>query len=518
MQDLKEVIENVQWVAAEDTKSKANEIEALKMEVQNLNILKDTTLEAQRTDLSSAFEQILKQREDNFALKEQEIAQQIQQLSNRLEQLSSDNMSLKLQIQGLNRKNDDLNFEMKSKEDVIRNLTWESQDKKIELEQKQSNYENKIHDLSSKLSNLNSILASNKSGNSRIIETYENELKSLKEITATQEQCIEQFKNQNLIDKEVYERNLQNLNNDQLILHNELNKYKHEADLYLNLYNSTKTKFEFNELKLKSYESDIEKLRQENLMLIDKDHENSEKLASLKLENFQTIISLEKELENTRKALESNFNVKYKELQSELEMKQLECNVKVTSLESELSQSYRNLEEKSKQLLEEKQETAAMKLRLALLDEQIGNLKQKLKGNKDSSINNGVFRAGSAFGSPDKYSPDSRNDQDLSTMNYKNAIIYDMNVNNNNINRGTKKTGFSSPMFSEDMGSVSLPDLTQSPGISPSVSFTANNKSFGNKSTGIIEENDEVDSLNYDGNERDVIAENESLKQIVKQV
>jgi DNA repair ATPase RecN len=74
---------------------KNSEISNLKRDIQSFYRAKDEAVENQQRDLTIAFEQIVKQREEQITQREAVLVHQIALLDQRLERLSTENMALK---------------------------------------------------------------------------------------------------------------------------------------------------------------------------------------------------------------------------------------------------------------------------------------------------------------------------------------------------------------------------------------------------------------------------------------
>jgi hypothetical protein len=112
----------------EEIKSKAFEIENLKTEVSTLHRAKEEALELQRRDLTNTFEQIIQKREDGFAVKEAEIAKQINLLDQKFERIQSENMKLKSDCREIKLLNEKLVSDIGAKDNNLRQLSYQVED------------------------------------------------------------------------------------------------------------------------------------------------------------------------------------------------------------------------------------------------------------------------------------------------------------------------------------------------------------------------------------------------------
>jgi chromosome segregation ATPase len=118
----------MKWAADEESRSKTKEIENLRKDFQSLHVQREDALESQRRDLTSAFENIINQRELTFHAKEQEIAQQISMLDRRFEQLQTENLRLKNELTASQHDVERLSAEVSSLEENKRLLQWQVED------------------------------------------------------------------------------------------------------------------------------------------------------------------------------------------------------------------------------------------------------------------------------------------------------------------------------------------------------------------------------------------------------
>lgn len=75
--ELQEEIEALKWSTTDEINSKTKEIDFLKKELSRLQLDRDECLELQRGELTQTFDALLSSREEEFTLKENEIANQV---------------------------------------------------------------------------------------------------------------------------------------------------------------------------------------------------------------------------------------------------------------------------------------------------------------------------------------------------------------------------------------------------------------------------------------------------------
>ena len=82
------------WTAREDQKKYINEINILQQKLTHLTHSNHELLDRQHADLTSSFESLLKQKEEQLTQYNSNITQQICQLESRLEDLKTENTRL----------------------------------------------------------------------------------------------------------------------------------------------------------------------------------------------------------------------------------------------------------------------------------------------------------------------------------------------------------------------------------------------------------------------------------------
>jgi hypothetical protein len=125
LEELRTVIESLQWSAEEESKSKQFEIDKLKKEIFILQRNKEDSLDLQRKDLSNTFEQIIQQREEAYQKREEDIGKQIHFLDQRFEKLQNENLKSKEQNREMKVTNERLSEEVIQKEEKIRHISYQ---------------------------------------------------------------------------------------------------------------------------------------------------------------------------------------------------------------------------------------------------------------------------------------------------------------------------------------------------------------------------------------------------------
>lgn len=152
--ELKAVIESVQFSAEEENKLKQMEIDKLKKDIDTLYQSKEHALELQRKDLTGTFEQILQERELQFQHKELDIQKQIQMIDDRFEKLQTENIYMKEQFREYKLKYEKAVEDVNQKDEKIRQLQYQVEDErnlKLSLEDSMTR---QLHDQKTELQRL----------------------------------------------------------------------------------------------------------------------------------------------------------------------------------------------------------------------------------------------------------------------------------------------------------------------------------------------------------------------------
>lgn len=130
LDELREGIRAMQWAADEEARSRTREIENLRNDVKRISAQREEALEVQRRDLTQTFEQMMQQREEAFANKEKDIAQQVLLLESRFEKLLTENARLKGDAASMRRKVEQLTEEAAAREEAHKQLLWQLEDER----------------------------------------------------------------------------------------------------------------------------------------------------------------------------------------------------------------------------------------------------------------------------------------------------------------------------------------------------------------------------------------------------
>ncbi|RYZ88426.1 MAG: hypothetical protein EOP04_09435, partial [Proteobacteria bacterium] len=190
LDELKAVIESMQWSADEEIKTKTHEIERLKSEIYQLNRLKEEALEGQRKDLTATFEAIIQNREESFQEKESEIASQIHLLEKRVEKIHSENAKLKSETKDAKLLITRLEDEVESKEQKIRQLQYDLDDLHRQKEGIEDTLKREVSTLTVELKTLKDIQYELKLDHQQQLEKREKELVREREFRGVVEQRL----------------------------------------------------------------------------------------------------------------------------------------------------------------------------------------------------------------------------------------------------------------------------------------------------------------------------------------
>jgi chromosome segregation ATPase len=126
--ELQQEVEAVKWATAEEIKSKQSELERSREDARRLHTERDNALGLQRRDMTSAFEQLVSQREGAFTQREHEIVSQISMLEKRVEGAQTENGRLKAELSDVARQRDKMSLDVERKEEAVRQLQWKLDD------------------------------------------------------------------------------------------------------------------------------------------------------------------------------------------------------------------------------------------------------------------------------------------------------------------------------------------------------------------------------------------------------
>jgi hypothetical protein len=135
----------MRWSNEEELLSRNKEIERLQSEILRLNKQREDSLSSQRRDLSQVFENILRENEEKFAIKEKEIGEQVNMLNDRFERLFTENTRIKKESHEMRINNDKMREEMSRKDDLMRQIQWQMEDLRATSTHSEDELRRKLH-------------------------------------------------------------------------------------------------------------------------------------------------------------------------------------------------------------------------------------------------------------------------------------------------------------------------------------------------------------------------------------
>jgi chromosome segregation ATPase len=166
--ELKEEIERLVWTASEENKTKEREINSLKDDLERLGIARDQALETQHNELTTSFENILKQREELYSNRENEIMKQLSSWQTKFENSRIENNRIRSDLNELTRRYENAIEDMNKKDESIRELKWQIDDEKMKAQQTEENYQRRIQALNLEINSLNDNILRNQQEMKRI--------------------------------------------------------------------------------------------------------------------------------------------------------------------------------------------------------------------------------------------------------------------------------------------------------------------------------------------------------------
>jgi len=493
LDELKDVIEQMQWSTDEEAHAKDREIESLRGDIRRLNALRDESLESQRRDLTHTFENILQQREEAHAGKERDIADQIALLDTRFEQLQTENTRLKNELAGASRQCEHLAEDNAHKEEARRQLQWSLDDERsaraqaenvaahqlqqvtLELSIHTENAAKDISELKRKLAQVctppfaTPLLTLTPPSVASFLQSKEEGSRD-KEFRAQLEQRLEEMRRTALLDLTTLEKEVQECRGLESRLQREIAALREERDAALQRATASKVELDAVDLRLSSLTVNCDGLAQElqtaRERLRDAEEEASrlqreyqdyrcqtgdkendtlqhvtQQLVEAKTHHLSETTLLKRaqteELTKLRVSLEEQAQRRVEETGARHDADMLRVQRQLADVSSELEMTRATLQARTTELDEERKEAAALKLRFAAYEGQGQAQKQAARPQGGSNA--------TAFAPPNArehhYNPDS-----------------DPYAQQAARGRDGGNGAFEppSPMFSEDLGPVSL--------------------------------------------------------------
>lgn len=144
--ELQQEMEAAKWATAEEVKSRQNELDKCRDDMRRMQTERENALSLQRRDMTSAFEQLVAQREATFSQREQEIVGQIASLEKRIESTHTENTRLKSELADTLRQRDKMSLDAERREETIRQLQWKIDDSLETWKRREDALERSLHE------------------------------------------------------------------------------------------------------------------------------------------------------------------------------------------------------------------------------------------------------------------------------------------------------------------------------------------------------------------------------------
>lgn len=400
----------MRWAADEDARSKTREITLLQADIQQLNLLKEESLESQRRDLTHTFENILKQREKSYSTKEHGIAQQIEVLHSRLEQLHTENTRLKNELGDAVRRCDRVSEDLALQSEVKRQTEWQLEDERASKAVSDNAGQQKLQQATIALEFTKDQHQRDLSDLQRRLSKTIDELTVEKDFRRTVEGRLEEVKQSAQRDLSVLERDVDELHKAELRQQKEIAQLKDERDAILQRYTSaklelealdmryhvmsvdcesaceevaslrvrlgaseaqlTQSQHEFQDFRCKIGEKENEVLKKSSAQLLDAKSSMYQELSRLKTEH-------EEAMREAAKLSEARQTQLLREVEDRHKEEMLSIQRRLANAESDLELAKERWKLQSKQLDDERTDGAALRLRLKLQESQILKIQQE---------------------------------------------------------------------------------------------------------------------------------------------
>ena len=145
MLEIKEEIESVKWAADEEIKLKQRKIESLKADIKKMLSNREESLELQRKDLTSTFEALLKQRDQENLMKDKEVKDQFFKLENKFDLIRTENMKLSSENHNKSCKLEFVMGDLSRKEENLRQLQFKLDQINIDHREELESYHSRMN-------------------------------------------------------------------------------------------------------------------------------------------------------------------------------------------------------------------------------------------------------------------------------------------------------------------------------------------------------------------------------------
>ena len=130
LQELRDAIESMKWAASEESKTKQRQIDVLREDNRVLASSREESLESQRRDLTTTFEQLILHREKHYGAREKKLGAQILALDEKFETLNTENSRLKSELQGSQRVVESQQKDLLQDKEKLQGVQWQLEDER----------------------------------------------------------------------------------------------------------------------------------------------------------------------------------------------------------------------------------------------------------------------------------------------------------------------------------------------------------------------------------------------------
>ena len=459
LQELKDVIESMRWAAAEETRVKEREIESLKEDIQRIHHSRDESLEAQRKDLTHTFETLLQQREDAFSQREKEIAIQIVALEGKFQILQTENSRLKSENGDMHRRVESLTDEVSTKDEYGRQLQWRLDDERTSRQQSDDQMQRRVHQMTLDLSITREKAIQDVGEVQRALDKATNELDREKEFRAAAEKRLKEQQSSTQQEWGSLSHEIADARKAEASVRKENQALTIERDSYVEARAVARAEADAAELRCRSCIAEIEALRVEvesaknRLIASELQLAKTEtELAETKRAAVETALAAERRASEwvadvdqaraadalrMRESAMAEASGRVQAMVGEYESRLTEMEVRCVEAYAERDDARAQVERCMSAVDEERVESNALRLRLQLMDGQMGDLQHRLVATGEGR---GMRREGFSVELEAGY------EATLPTRDGPTA------------GRDHLTGGPPSPAFSEDFGPASLPD------------------------------------------------------------
>eukprot|EP01039_Chlorochromonas_danica_P002167 gene2166-2365_t len=409
LDELRNVIESMQWSHDEDIKSKNFQLDNFKAEVQAIQRSKEEALELQRRELTSTFEQIVHEREEAFQIKERDIAMQISMLDQKFEKIQSENLRLKSEAREVKLMNEKLLGDLSDKDNLIRRLQTDLTEVQKSKETMEDGLKRLNNSLQNQVQRLSDQYSREKAELQALVEKSNQEANREREFRGIVEQRLGDAQATAAAEIETLRTELSNLSKRQAVLLQEQDALRSEKDQLLQRLGTKRVEADSLVAQKQLLENDVnlstERIQRTERELADlraqlstTQQEHAQYRADMEKRYNQLVQEGEEKLEaeeqRSREAIQ-RMESKYKtqleifkqEMDQERQNRETHFHRRMEEQEQDLHARLRSQQEEAdehvaalkRELTECKTEADAVKLRLKAQEQQILTLQQDLK-------------------------------------------------------------------------------------------------------------------------------------------